>query len=107
MNAKAIAVVLSGKLQDQELVVIDKLELAEKKTKKMAQIFQNLKLTGKTLVAFSEKEKDLRIASRNIKKVENTLTSQLNVFDMLNSKNLLMSKDSIKYLEEKYGKGNK
>lgn len=107
MNAKAIAVVLSGKLQDQELVVIDKLKLAEKKTKKMAQIFQNLKLTGKTLVAFSEKEKDLRIASRNIKKVENTLTSQLNVFDMLNSKNLLMSKDSIKYLEEKYGKGNK
>lgn len=104
MNAKAIKMVLSAKLKDGEILVLDKLDLAEKKTKAMAQILKNLKISGKTLMAFSETEKDLRIASRNLKKVENILTNQLNVLEMLKNKFLLMTKDSMKYLEEKYSK---
>ncbi|MDR3559285.1 MAG: 50S ribosomal protein L4 [Candidatus Pacebacteria bacterium] len=102
MNSKAIATVLSGKVKDNELIVVDKLELAEKKTKEMAKIFNNLKVKGKTLVAFSGEEKDLRLVSRNIIKTENILTDQLNVADMLNNKNLVMSKESVKFLEKKY-----
>lgn len=104
MNAKAIATVLSGKVKDDELIVIDKLELPEKKTKAMAQILQSLKIKGKTLVAFTGDEKDLRLTSRNLATVENIMTDQLNVADMLSSKNLVMSKESVKYLEGKYGK---
>lgn len=107
MKAKAIAVVLSGKVRDKEVTVVDKFDLAEKKTKKAAKMLGNLKIIGRVLMAFSEKEKDLRIASRNLKKVENVLTSQINVLEMLRNKNLVMSKESIKYLEEKYGKGSK
>ena len=51
---------------------------------------------------FSKEEKDLRIASRNIEKVTNTLTEQLNVADMLNNKYIVLSKNSVKFLEEKY-----
>lgn len=103
MKAKAIAMVISGKAKEGEIIVVDKLEVSEKKTKKMAEIFKNLKISGKALIAFSNKEKELRIISRNIDKAENILTSQLNVFDMLNNKYLLMSKESVDYLEGKYG----
>lgn len=104
MNIQAIKTVLSGKAKDKEIFVVDKLELKEKKTKEVAKIFENLKIEKKVLMVFDGKEKDLRIASRNIKNCENILVGQLNVLDMLNNKYLLMSVDSVKYLEEKYGK---
>ena len=102
MNQKAIATVLSGKLKDQEIFVIDKLNFSEKKTKQVAGILANFKIKGKTLMAFSDGEKEFRVVSRNLVKVENILTGQLNVLDMLRHKNLFMSKDSIAYLEKKY-----
>lgn len=102
MKAKAIAIVLSAKLKDKEIIVIDKLALAAKKTKHMAEIMNNLKINKKALIAFSNSEKDLRITSRNIPKVENVMVAQINVLEMLNSKYLVMSKESIKYLETKY-----
>lgn len=106
MKAKAIATVLSGKLKDSELKVLEKLELNNKKTKEMARLISNLKLKGKMLMAFEEKERNSRIYSRNIKGLDNILVEQLNVADMLNHKYLLMTKDSVKFLEKKY-KGNK
>lgn len=102
MNQKAIATVLSGKLKDKELFVVDALNFSEKKTKEAALVMSNLKITGKTLWAFSDAEKELRMVSKNLAKVENILTGQLNVLDMLKNKNLVMSKESVKYLEEKY-----
>lgn len=102
MNQKAIATVLSGKLKDNEIFVVDKFDFSEKKTKQAVSMLNNLKIKGKTLMAFSDNEKELRLMSRNLAKVENILTGQLNVLDMLKNKNLIMSKESIKYLEEKY-----
>lgn len=102
MKEKAIKVVLSGKLASNEIILIDKLGLKEKKTKEFAKIFKNLKVKGKTLIAFSDQEKDLRIFSRNLDKADNILSSQMNVFDMLNHKNIILSQESIKYLEKKY-----
>jgi len=107
MNIKAITTVLSGKLRDGELIVLDKLQLKEKKTKDMAKVLENLKIKGRVLVGFSPSERDLRIASRNIQKAENILVEKLNVLDMLNNKNLILSQESIKYLEGKYSSGAK
>jgi large subunit ribosomal protein L4 len=104
MNTKAIQMVLSAKLKDQEFIVLDKLDLSEKKTKAIAEILKNLKINGKILMAFFGEEKDLRIASRNIKNIQNILVGQLNVLEMLRNKFLLMTKDSVKYLENKYNK---
>ena len=104
MNAKAIAVVLSGKLRDKEVIVIDKFNLKEKKTKKMAEGLKKFNLKGSILLSFSSEEKDLRVASRNLPKVKNILTNQLNVLDLLNNKNVIFSKESVKYLENKYKK---
>lgn len=102
VNNKAIALVLTGKLRDAELIVLEKMEVKENKTKGMAVLLKNLDIKGKMLIAFSENEKEMKLASRNIEKVQNISVKQLNVYDMLNSKNLILSKDSVKYLEEKY-----
>lgn len=104
MNAKAIATVLSGKAKDKEIVVLEKLELASKKTKEVAKTISNLKLKGKILVALDGKEKDFALFSRNISKVKNIAVDQINVLDLLNNKNLILSVNSIKQLEEKYKK---
>lgn len=102
MNQKAIATVLSGKLKDNEIFVVDAFSFPAKKTKQVAEMFENFKVKGKTLIALLGAEKEFRLASRNLAKVENILTEQLNVLEMLRNKNLFMSKESVKYLEEKY-----
>lgn len=104
MNAKAIATVLSGKLRDGEMIVVDKLELAEKKTKKMAAAVKALGVKGRTLLALSAGEKEIYLTSRNLAKIATTPVSQLNVLEMLNNKNIILSKESARYLEEKYQK---
>jgi len=102
MNAKAIATVLSAKLRDGEMIVLDKLALKEKKTKEMAQVLKNLQVKGRMLIGFATEEREMRAYSRNIEKVNNILVEKLNVLDMLNNKNLILTQDSVKYLEEKY-----
>ncbi len=102
MNTKAILSVLSGKARDKEIYVIDKMEISDKKTKEMAKVLKNLDLSGKTLIVFGDKERDLTLASRNLKNVQNMFLNQLNILDMLNNKNMLISKNSIKEIEKKY-----
>jgi large subunit ribosomal protein L4 len=104
MNARAICLVLSGKMRDKEIVVLDEIKFSENKTKRVAVAFSKLNVKGSMLVAFSAKEKEFRLSTRNMKKVENIMTEQLNVLDMLNSKNLILSKESISLLEKKYGR---
>lgn len=104
MKEKAIKVVLSGKFSNGDIVVVDGFEFKDKKTKEFAKVLKNIKVGKSALIAFSDSEKDLRMLSRNIEKTENSMVSQLNVFDMLNHKSLVLSKESVKYLEEKYGK---
>lgn len=102
MMRKAILLALSAKVKGKGIIVLEKIELADKKTKKFAEIIKNLKIKGSTLIGFSGKESELRLYSRNLKNIGNTLTSDLNVFDIMNYKNLILSRESIKYLEEKY-----
>jgi len=104
MNSKAIALALSGKLRDSEIFVLENFELKEKKTKKMSEVLQNLKIKGSALVGFYAKEKEMVLTARNLKKVDCILSENLNVLDILNHKNIILSKDSVKYLEKKYEK---
>ncbi len=104
MKQKAIKIVLSEKVKNKHIFVLDEIKLNEKKTKDFNKIIGNLKLRGSILIGFSGKEKDLKVFSRNIKNVKNISTESLNVFDLLNLKNLILSGDSVKYLEKKYSK---
>ncbi len=104
MNQKALAVALSGKLAEKEMVVVDSLKIEEIKTKLMAKALQSLNLKGSVLVAFSKDEKIYQRASRNIPEIDNIDVENLNVFDVLNHKYLVLSEEGVKMIEKKYKK---
>jgi large subunit ribosomal protein L4 len=103
-NKSAIKMVLSGKLRDSELVVLVDNNFENKKTK-FAQTFLNkLNVNEKVLWVFDKKELENQKVSRNLEKVKNIFVDKLNVYDMLNTKYLFVTKEGIKNLEEKYTK---
>ncbi|MCK5080763.1 MAG: 50S ribosomal protein L4 [Candidatus Moranbacteria bacterium] len=104
MNKSAIKMALSGKLKDKELIVLSDNNFSEKKTKKAQEVLKNLGIEGSVLWAFEKKELDSQIVIRNLEKVASIFTDNINVYDMLNNKHLLITKEGIKKLEEKYGK---
>jgi large subunit ribosomal protein L4 len=100
----AVLMGLSGKLNDKKLVIVDSYELKENKTKFMAKAISDLKIKGTTLIAFDDKNSKYTQATRNLKGVKNINIKNLNVFDMLNSKYLIVDKEGVKFLEDKYTK---
>lgn len=104
MKRKAVMVALSEKVRCGDLIVLDAMKLADNKTKEFSTVLKNLKISGKVLVALEKSDRETALASRNIGKVTNIMTENLNVFDLLNNKKLLLSKDSIKNIEEKFSK---
>lgn len=102
MKSKATLLALSGKAMSNDLVILADYDLAEKKTKEFAKAFANIKIAGTKLVLFSEAEKELRRFCRNIARTEVSMAKDLNVLDVLNHKKLVLSKDTVKFLEEKF-----
>ena len=98
----AIKSVLSSKVLENELVVVDSLDLKEIKTKEMVKVLANLKVEGKTLMLLPEKNENLQKSARNIEGVKTTLVNTINVYDLLKYKNLVVTLDTVKKLEEVY-----
>lgn len=104
MGRIALAVALSGKARDKEIFFVDSFAVKAAKTKAMNETIKNLKIKGSLLIGFSEKEKEAKRTSRNLPKVSNIDAKNLNVFDVLNHKNLMLSEESVKFLESKFAK---
>lgn len=98
----AIKSILSSKVLEKELTVVDKLELKEIKTKTMAKALVDLKVEGKTLIVLPESNKNVLMSSRNIEGVKTINANNINVFDLLKYTNLILSVDTVKKLEEVY-----
>ena len=91
--------VLSAKVQDKELFVIDALTFDEPKTKEMVKVLDNLKL-AKTLVVTADSDRNVFKSVNNIATAKCTTVGELNVYDMLKYDNLLVTKDSVDKIEE-------
>ena len=98
----AIKSVLSSKVLENNLVVVDKVEMKEMKTKNMVKALDSLKVTGKTLILLPEKNENVQKSARNIEGVKTTLVNTINVYDLLKYKNLVITLDTVKKLEEVY-----
>lgn len=101
MRKLALKSVLTSKVEEKELIVVDKLELKEIKTKEMVKVLNNLN-TKKALIVLSEKNLNVQASARNIENVKTTLVNTINVFDLLKYDNLVVTEDAIKKLEEVY-----
>ena len=98
----AIKSCLSSKVLEKELTVVDSLPLKEIKTKEMVKALNNLKVEGKTLILLPEKNETVQKSARNIEGVKTTLVNTINVYDLLKYKNLVITLDTVKKLEEVY-----
>ncbi len=98
----AIKSVLSSKVLENNLVVLDNLEFKEIKTKNMVNTLQNLKVEGKTLVVLPEKNENVQKSARNIEGVKTSLVNTINVYDLLKYNKLILTVDAVKNLEEVY-----
>ena len=98
----AIKSVLSSKILENNIVVVDKLDLKEIKTKNMVKTLENLNVEGKTLIVLPEKNLNVQASARNIDGVKTTLTNTINVYDLLKYNKLILTVDSVKNLEEVY-----
>jgi len=98
----AVKSVLSSKVLENQLVVVDSLDMKEIKTKEMVKVLNNLKVEGKTLMLLAEKNENVQKSARNIEGVKTTLVNTINVYDLLKYKNLVITLDTVKKLEEVY-----
>lgn len=93
---------LSAKLAGGELIVLDKLELLEAKTKNMAAVLKAFNLDKRTLLVVGEDNDNVKRASANIEKLSLTNANLLNIYDLVANGACVMTADAIKKIEEAY-----
>ena len=98
----AMKSILSSKVLEKELTVVDKLELKEIKTKTMVKMLADLKVEGKTLIILPTNNKEVQYSSRNIEGVKTIVVNNINVFDLLKYNNLILPLETVKKIEEVY-----
>lgn len=96
----ALRSVLTSKLQDGELIIVDKFEMEEPKTKIFANILKDIKSAKKALVVVDDNEKDVARAARNIEGVKTSRATDINVYDLLKYDSLIISKEALGTIEE-------
>ena len=93
---------MTDRVQQNKLIVVDELTMADYKTKEFVQVMDNLKASGKTLVIMADKDDHVIRSASNVPAVKTTLTSQINVYDLMNAQTVILTKDAIAKLEEVY-----
>ncbi len=105
MNKKektfAVKSALTSRVMEDKIYVLDSLTLDEIKTKKMAEVLNNLKV-NKALVVLSEKDEKVILSARNIPDVRTSLFNTINVYDIVKYDSLVITKDAVAKIEEVY-----
>ena len=97
----ALFSVLTSKVQDDKLIVVDSLDMETPKTAAFVKVLGNLK-AEKALVVTNEKNDNLVLSARNIPDVKTVPTNAINVYDILKYESLIITKDAVKAIEEVY-----
>jgi large subunit ribosomal protein L4 len=98
----ALKMALSQKLLDQELTILDKLVMERIKTRDFAALLERFEL-GKTLVVLPRQDETVEKSARNIPNVKVLRSEGLNVYDLLDYHNVLLTQESIVKIEETLG----
>ena len=105
MNKKerraALKSALTSKVQENKLVVVDSLALAEAKTKEMQKVLTNLK-ADKALVVTAGDDQNVVLSARNIADVQTATVSTINVYDVMSHGTVVVTKDAVASIEEVY-----
>ena len=96
----ALKSALTYKANDKELFVVENFDVKSNKTKDFIKLLEDIKVEGKTLIVVKELTDNLILASRNLKDVKVIETHEINTFDVMNYKNLVITEEAVKMLEE-------
>lgn len=97
----ALKSVLTSRVQDNKLIVLDELKLDEIKTKKFKEVMDNLKVE-KAMVVIGEQDKNVILSARNLPTVSTAVAENINVYDILKGDTLVLTKDAVAKIEEVY-----
>lgn len=98
----ALKSVLSSKVLENELIVIDEFKMSEIKTKNMIKVLSNLKIDSKVLVVIPENDINVQKSIKNIPGAKVCLVSTINVYDILKYTKLVITKQAVEKIEEVY-----
>lgn len=93
---------LSSKAQEKEMIVIDELKFEEPKTKEMVKMLENIKAEKKALIVTAEKDYNVVKSAANIPGVRTALVTTMNVYDIINHTNFIVTKEAVEKIEEVY-----
>ena len=97
----AIKSALSDRANEKAIIVLDKLEVKEPKTKEMLNILETLKVADKkVLLVVKELDDNIILASRNIQNLVLILADEINVLDIVGTDVMVITEDALKYVEE-------
>ncbi len=98
---KALACVLSAKLAEKNLIILDKVSFKDIKTKNMLEVLKALKVESKVLLGIAEKNVIIEKSTSNIATAKTLLVDYLNIKDLLKYETLILMKDSLAVLEKR------
>lgn len=96
----AMKSVLTSKVQENELIVVDNIQMESAKTKNFVQMLDNIKANKKALVVIADRDLNVMRSARNIEGVETAMASMINVYDILKYDSLIITKDALNIIEE-------
>lgn len=99
----ALRQALSLAAQNKNVCVIDDLVIKDSKTKNAAAILSKLSASSRTLIVVSSITNEILRATNNLPEVKVTSVSGLNVYDVMNAKNIVITKPSIELIEKRLG----
>ncbi|MGF1622015.1 MAG: 50S ribosomal protein L4 [Rhodomicrobiaceae bacterium] len=102
VRALALKHALSSKAKSNELIILDKAELEEAKTKTLLQKFAALGLESALIIGGHEVDSNFSLAARNIPNVDVLGLAGLNVYDILRRRKLVLTKSALEGLEERF-----
>jgi len=100
----AIVSALAAKVSENRMIVLDKIELADPKTKDLSGMLETLGVTESALVLLAGENKNVALASRNIPHVKVLRLNNINVYDLLKYRYLITTQDALTAMQEVYGK---
>jgi len=98
-DKKAVKILLSDKMSQGKVIILDSIKIDKPKTKDMINILKALKVEGqKTLFVLSPYDKKVVLAARNIKAL--SVKESVNAYDLLHAENVILSRPAAKRFEE-------
>ena len=95
----ALKSVLTSRVQDNKLIVLDELKLDAIKTKELKKVMDNLKV-GKAMVVIDGQDENVILSARNLPTVNTAMAENINVYDILKGDTLVLTKDAVAKIEE-------